>query len=125
MPNSFFQKLGQGAKTFFTKTLTDPNLFRKINNTAQKVNNSIQRVGSFLTPIVSAVNPEAGMALSEGLATSGAITNNLEKSIKSPMSQINNMNQATGGVSRVSGVGTPIIPASNSISDMMLNPNAN
>ena len=124
MPN-FFQKLGQGAKKFFTKTLTDPNLFRKLNNTAQKVNNSVQRVGSFLTPIVTAVNPEAGMALSEGLATSNAVTNNLEKSIQSPISQIKASNQATGGMSRVSGLETPIMGASPIISDIMLNPSVN
>jgi hypothetical protein len=94
MPN-FFQKLGQGAKKFFTKTLTDPNLFRKIGNTASKIDNTVQRVGSFLQPIVTAYNPEMGMALNAGLNTSHAVTNNLEKSINAPISQIQANNHSS------------------------------
>ena len=102
---NFFQKLKQGANKFFTKTLTDPNLFRKIGNTASKIDNGIQRVGSFLQPIVSAVNPEMGMALNAGMNTSHAITNNLEKSINSPIEHIKSINQSYGPNSLVSPMG--------------------
>ena len=124
--SKFFKKLGNDTKRFFTKTLTDPNLFRKIGNTAAKIDNTVQRVGSFLQPIVSAVNPEAGMALGEGLATSSAISNNLERSIKTPMSQIKSINQASGAPSKIMGLGmTPKPMSTTSINDEILQASPN
>jgi hypothetical protein len=124
--SKFFKKLGQDTKKFFTKTLTDPNLFRKIGNTAAKVNNSVQRVGAFLQPLVTAYNPAAGMALGEGLATSSAISNNLERSINTPMSQIKSINQSSGAPSRVMGLGmTPTPISSPSINDEILQASPN
>jgi hypothetical protein len=86
---SWFNKLQNGAQKLFTKTVNDPNIFRKIGNTARKVDNSIARVGHFLsnTANTMGMTPLAGM-INSGVNAAHQIRNNLEKSIHAPLSDI-------------------------------------
>ena len=87
---SFFNKIGQGARTLFNKVGgNDGSFFRKVGNTARKVDNSIARVGNFLASSANSMglNPVAGM-INAGTNAAHQIRNNLERSIKAPISNI-------------------------------------
>ena len=78
---SLFQKVGRSANRLFNKYKTDPNLFRKISNTARDVDNVIQKTGQFLTPL-SMLNPSTATALGSVMGTSRVVANSLEKGYK-------------------------------------------
>jgi len=78
---SLFQKVSRGATKLFNKYSKDPNLFRKISNTARDVDSAVQKVGSFLTPL-SMLHPETAVGLQSVMNGSNAIANSLEKGYK-------------------------------------------
>jgi len=41
---TLFSKIGSQAKRLFAKVTSDPDLFRKINNTARKIDNTVRQV---------------------------------------------------------------------------------
>ena len=86
--SALFRKV-KNTSRLFGKILQDPNLFRKVTNTARKTDNSMARIGSFLvdtanqfglSPVASGIKNVVGGA--------HGIRNNLEKAIRTPIGQI-------------------------------------
>ena len=87
--NSFFTKVGVNARKIFNKSANDPNIYRKIQNTARKVDNSAARVGHFLTSTANSLGfNKIGGYIKDGTDAIHDIRNNLEKSISTPLNQI-------------------------------------
>ena len=75
---ALFEKIGKTANRLFAKYSSDPNLFRKISNSARDINATVQKVGNFLTPL-SMVNPNTAVGLQGLLTGSRTVSNALEK----------------------------------------------
>ena len=85
-----FDKITQGASNLFNKVTNDPNLFRKIDNTARKIDNSVVRVGAFLKPIANIAG--LGGVVDSAVAGVHGLRNNLERSVKQPIGKIRDGN---------------------------------
>jgi len=83
-----FNKITQGATKLFNKVTNDPNLFRKIDNTARKIDNSVARVGAFLKPIADTAG--FGGVVDSVVGGIHGLRNNLELAAKQPLSKIRN-----------------------------------
>ena len=52
-----FSKIGSTAKRLFSKVTSDPNLFRKISNTARKIDNTVRQVGNYASMALPQYSP--------------------------------------------------------------------
>ena len=88
-----FRKVNSGIR-MFSKTVSNPNLFRKISNTARKVDNSILRVGSFLVSAGNSLPYGIGKPLSllgkETAQTAHKLRLGLEKAGARDLAKIKN-----------------------------------
>jgi len=85
---SLFNKLND-IGSMFRKTVSDPNLFRKISNTARKVDNSVSRVGNFLVNTGNSLGiPVVPGLIQNGVNTIHDMRNNLEKARTAPLNKI-------------------------------------
>ena len=86
--SNLFKKIGDSAR-LFTKTVSSPSFFRKVDNTARKTDHSMARVGSFLVDTANqfGLSPVAS-GIKNVVGNIHGIRNNLEKSIRSPIGAI-------------------------------------
>jgi hypothetical protein len=77
----------------FNKQGQQPTFFNKIGTLARQGDNTIARVGNFLSSSARSIglHPFAG-AIDAGVKTVHDIRNNLEKSIKNPVSELRHYN---------------------------------
>ena len=85
---SLFNKLNN-VGSMFRKTANDPNLFRKVSNTARKVDNSLARVGNFLVSSGNSLGiPVIPSLIQNGVNTIHDTRNNLEKARTAPLKSL-------------------------------------
>ena len=75
---TLFSKIGSQAKRLFTKVTSDPNLFRKINNTARKIDNTVRQVGNY----ASMALPQYSPYIQAGVQGLHQLKNGIEKGTK-------------------------------------------
>jgi hypothetical protein len=88
--SALFRKV-KNTSRLFGKVLQDPNLFRKISNTARKTDNSMARIGNFLVDTANqfGLSPVAS-GIKNVVNGTHIIRNNLEKAVRAPIGQVQN-----------------------------------
>jgi len=75
---TLFSKIGSQAKRLFSKVTSDPNLFRKISNTARKIDNTVRQVGNY----ASMALPQYSPYIQGGIQAVHQLRNGIEKGTK-------------------------------------------